>query len=49
MNWASNFVKRQLDLKARIERRNDYQRVKCEYLIGICNWFSLIQNNREVW
>ena len=30
INWASNFVQRQPQLKTRLNRRIDYQRVQCE-------------------
>ena len=29
-NWASNFIKRQPQLRTRLNRRIDYQRVQCE-------------------
>ncbi|RFN55665.1 tigger transposable element-derived protein 6 [Fusarium flagelliforme] len=42
--WASNFVKRQPELKTRFQRRYDYQRAKCEDLTIIHNWFRLVQS-----
>ncbi|KAL2885667.1 hypothetical protein HOO65_070129 [Ceratocystis lukuohia] len=42
--WASNFVKRQPDLKARFNRRYDYKRAKCEDLAIIRSWFTLVEN-----
>ncbi|KKF92977.1 DDE superfamily endonuclease [Ceratocystis platani] len=41
--WASNFVKRQPDLKTRFNRRYDYQRAKCEDLT-IIHWFGLVED-----
>jgi DDE superfamily endonuclease/helix-turn-helix, Psq domain len=42
--WASNFVKRQSQLKTRSFRRYDYQRAKCEDPEIICAWFALVRN-----
>ena len=42
--WASNFVKRQPELKTRFQRRYDYQRAKCEDPTVIRNWFRLVEN-----
>jgi hypothetical protein len=42
--WASNFVKRQKELKTRFFRRYDYQRAKCEDPTIIRNWFRLVEN-----
>jgi hypothetical protein len=42
--WASNFVKRQPELKARFQRRYDYQRAKCEDPTVVRNWFRLVEN-----
>jgi hypothetical protein len=42
--WASNFVKRHKELKARFFRRYDYQRAKFEGLTVIRNWFRLVEN-----
>ncbi|RFN47269.1 hypothetical protein FIE12Z_8482 [Fusarium flagelliforme] len=44
INWASNFVKRQPELKTCFQRRYDYQRAKCEDPTIIRNWFRLVQN-----
>ena len=43
-HWASNFVKRQLDLRTRRFRRLDYQRAKCEDPATIQAWFDLVRN-----
>jgi hypothetical protein len=42
--WASNFVKRQLELTTRFNRKYDYQRAKCEDPATIRKWFSLVEN-----
>ncbi|KAJ0126560.1 Uncharacterized protein HZ326_30333 [Fusarium oxysporum f. sp. albedinis] len=42
--WASNFVKRQPDLKTRRFRRYDYRRAKCEDPEVIRGWFVLVKN-----
>jgi DDE superfamily endonuclease len=42
--WASNFVRRQPQLKTRFNRRYDYQRAKCEDPILIEGWFRLVAN-----
>ena len=42
--WASNFVRRQPDLKTRFNRRYDYQRAKCEDPAIIRHWFRLVEN-----
>ncbi|KAI8710967.1 HTH CENPB-type domain-containing protein [Fusarium sp. LHS14.1] len=42
--WASNFVKRQPDLKTSFNRRYDYQRAKCEDPAIIRDWFRLVEN-----
>jgi hypothetical protein len=42
--WASNFVKRHLDLKTRFFRKYDYQRAKCEDPTIIRKWFTLVAN-----
>jgi DDE superfamily endonuclease/helix-turn-helix, Psq domain len=44
INWAANFVKRQLALKTRFSRRLDYQRAKCEDPQVIGEWFRLVRN-----
>jgi hypothetical protein len=44
IHWASNFVKRHLELRARFQRKYDYQRAKCEDLAIICSWFELVCN-----
>jgi len=42
--WASNFVKRQPQLKTRLSRAYDYQRALCEDPEKIAGWFGLFQN-----
>ncbi|RKK48720.1 hypothetical protein BFJ67_g7192, partial [Fusarium oxysporum f. sp. cepae] len=42
--WASNFVKRQPELKTRRFRRYDYKRAKCEDPEVIRGWFRLVRN-----
>ena len=42
--WASNFVKRQPDLRTRFLRRYDYQRAQCEDPDAIRAWFTLVKN-----
>lgn len=42
--WASNFVKRQPELKTRFTRKYDYQRAKCEDPAIIQGWFDLVRN-----
>ncbi|RKK11087.1 hypothetical protein BFJ65_g15079 [Fusarium oxysporum f. sp. cepae] len=42
--WASNFVRRQPDLKTRFFRKYDYQRAKCEDPTIIRDWFRLVKN-----
>jgi len=39
-----NFVRRQLKLKTRFQRRYNYQRAKCENPAEIRKWFALVQN-----
>jgi hypothetical protein len=43
-HWASNFVKRQPELRTRYSRRYDYQRAKCEDPKVIREWFDLVRN-----
>ena len=40
--WASNFVKRQPELRTRFFRRYDYKRAQCEDLDAIRAWFTLL-------
>jgi hypothetical protein len=42
--WASNFVKRQPELRTRFLRRYDYKRAQCEDPEAIRAWFSLVKN-----
>lgn len=42
--WASNFVKRQPELRTRFLRRYDYQRAQCEDPDAIRTWFILVKN-----
>ncbi|KAK8118344.1 uncharacterized protein PG998_002970 [Apiospora kogelbergensis] len=43
-HWASNFVKRQPQLKTRLSRAYDYQRALCEDPEEIAAWFELFRN-----
>ncbi|KAJ6437098.1 restless-like transposase [Purpureocillium lavendulum] len=43
-NWASNFVKRQPELRTRFFRRYDYKRAQCEDPDAINAWFCLVRN-----
>lgn len=42
--WASNFVRRQSELRTRLSRPYDYQRAKCEDPKIISAWFDLFRN-----
>jgi hypothetical protein len=42
--WASNFIKRQPELKTRRFRRYDYKGAKCEDPEVIRGWFALVEN-----
>src|ERR1700744_5521393 len=42
--WASNFVKRQPELRTRFFRRYDYKRAQCEDPDAIRAWFTLVEN-----
>jgi hypothetical protein len=42
--WASNFVRRQPELRTRWSRPYDYQRAKCEDPKIIGAWFDLVRN-----
>ena len=42
--WASNFIKRQPQLRTRFTRQYDYQRALCEDPAVIRDWFRLVQN-----
>jgi hypothetical protein len=42
--WASNFVRRQPELRTRWSRPYDYQRAKCEDPEIIGAWFDLVRN-----
>ena len=42
--WASNFVKRQEQLRTRFTRPYDYQRALCEDPKVIKDWFRLVRN-----
>ena len=43
-NWTSNFVRRTPELKARLSRMIDYQRVQCEDPDAYNAWFRLVRN-----
>jgi hypothetical protein len=42
--WASNFVRRQPELRTRFSRKYDYQRAKCEDPKVIGEWFEVVRN-----
>ena len=42
--WASNFVKRQPQLRTRFFRKYDYKRAQCEDPDAINAWFRLMAN-----
>jgi hypothetical protein len=44
IHWASNFVKRETELKSRMSRQRDRQRVLCSDPGVIGPWFDLVQN-----
>ena len=44
IHWASNFVKRQPQLRTRLSRVYDYQRALCEDPEKIAAWFELFRN-----
>ena len=44
--WASNFIRRQPELRTRYARRYDHQRAKCKDLKVINEWFTLVQNTK---
>ena len=44
LRWASNFVKRQPQLRTRLSRVYDYQRALCEDPEKIAAWFDLFRN-----
>jgi hypothetical protein len=43
-NWATNFVRRKSELKSRLTRQRDRQRVLCSDPGIISPWFDLVQN-----
>ena len=43
INWATNFIKRRDELKARFSRRYNYRRAKCEDPKIIQEWFNRVQ------
>ncbi|OHW97269.1 fot5 transposase [Colletotrichum incanum] len=43
-HWASNFVKRQPQLRTRFFRKYDYKRAQCEDPEAIRAWFALVKN-----
>ena len=45
-NWASNFVRRQPELRMRYSRRYDYQRALCEDPKLVREWFTLVRNTK---
>ena len=44
--WAANFVRRRPELKTRLNRRIDYQRIHCEDPDAYRAWFSLVRNTK---
>ena len=44
INWATSFIKRRTEIKAKFSRKYNYKRVKCEDPKIIKGWFSLIRN-----
>ena len=44
VNWPTTFIKRQLELKTRFNRKYDYKRALCEDLAIIQPWFDLVRN-----
>lgn len=47
IKWPNNFVKRQPELRVRLTRQQDRQRVLCEDPRVISPWFELVQRTRE--
>ncbi len=47
IKWPTNFVKRTPTIKARLNRKYDYQRAKCEDPIIIGAWFELVRNTLQ--
>ncbi|OHW96952.1 fot5 transposase [Colletotrichum incanum] len=48
--WASNFVKRQPQLRTRFFRKYDYKRAQCEDPEAIRCWFALVKNTiAKIW
>jgi hypothetical protein len=43
-NWATSFITRRTELKAKFSRKYDYKRAKCEDPKIIEGWFSLVRN-----
>ena len=46
VNWPSNFVKRQPELRVRLTRQQDRQRVLCEDPEVISPWFELLHRTK---
>ena len=44
LNWPSTFVKRQLELIVKFDRKYDYKRALCEDSGVVQGWFSLVAN-----
>jgi hypothetical protein len=42
--WATNFVRRQPELRTQFSRKYNYQRAKCEDPKVIGEWFALVRN-----
>jgi hypothetical protein len=45
--WASNLVRRKPELKSRLTRQRDRQRVLCSDPAVISPWFDLVQNTKR--
>jgi hypothetical protein len=43
-SWTARFIKRQPQLRTRLNRRIDYQRVQCEDPVQYNAWFNLVRN-----
>lgn len=43
-HWATNFIKRHIELKTHYSRKYDYQRAKCEDPAIINKWFTLVRS-----
>jgi hypothetical protein len=46
LRWLSTFVKRQLELLVKVNRKYDYKRALCEDPKAIRAWFQLVANTK---